>query len=115
MSGLEAGRVVDAASLTVVHELLPAEEVHSGNPTAGAVELGAFGGVEVGVWEMTPGVASDTEVDEVFIVLAGRARIAFDEPVAPAIEVGPGSVVRLDAGMRTTWTVTETLRKIYLA
>jgi uncharacterized cupin superfamily protein len=31
------------------------------------------------------------------------------------VELAPGSVVRLTAGMRTTWTVRETLRKIYVA
>ncbi|MGO4276393.1 cupin domain-containing protein, partial [Paenibacillus sp. TAF58] len=28
--------------------------------------------------------------------------------------LGPGDVVQLHAGSRTIWTVTETLRKVYL-
>lgn len=28
--------------------------------------------------------------------------------------LGPGDVVRLAEGARTVWTVTETLRKVYL-
>jgi uncharacterized cupin superfamily protein len=71
-------------------------------------------GREIGVWEMTPGTATDTEVDEVFIVLAGSATVRFDSPELPAIELAPGSVVRLTAGMRTTWIVRETLRKVYV-
>jgi uncharacterized cupin superfamily protein len=63
---------------------------------------------------MTPGTATDTEVDEVFIVLAGSATVRFDSPELPAIELAPGSVVRLTAGMRTTWIVRETLRKVYI-
>ncbi|UNK71373.1 cupin domain-containing protein [Microbacterium sp. H1-D42] len=117
MSGLPleaAGAVSDAGELTVVHELLPANDVIDGTPTAGVHELGTFAGVELGVWEMSPGVATDTEADEVFIVLSGRARIDFTMPALPSIEVSPGSVVRLTQGMRTTWTVTETLRKVYL-
>ncbi|HET8896428.1 MAG TPA: cupin domain-containing protein, partial [Protaetiibacter sp.] len=70
-------------------------------------------GAEVGVWEITPGVASDVEEHEVFVVLSGRATITFDGRLEP-IAVRAGSVVRLEAGMRTTWTVHETLRKVYV-
>jgi uncharacterized cupin superfamily protein len=33
---------------------------------------------------------------------------------AEPIDLGPGSVVRLSAGMATEWLVRETLRKVYL-
>lgn len=115
MSELVPGAAVDAAALPLVHEPLPTDEVIIGAPTAAAEPLTTVGDVEIGVWEMTPGTASDLEDDEVFVVISGSARIEFVEPPLPAIEVGPGSVVRLTAGMRTAWTVTETLRKIYIA
>jgi uncharacterized cupin superfamily protein len=107
--------MTDALSLALVHEPLDAGVVRAGAPTTGIRELGAFGEVELGIWEMTEGAAVDTEADEVFIVLAGSARIDFVEPVLPSIEVRAGSIVRLDEGMRTRWTVHETLRKVYLA
>lgn len=115
MSALHPGAVVDAGALPLSHAPLPASEVVSGAPTTAAVALADIAGVEVGVWEMTPGAASDTETDEVFVVLSGRARIDFVEPALPSIDVGPGSVVRLAEGQRTVWTVTETLRKVYVA
>ncbi len=119
MSALEAGAGVDAFALPLVHEALPASEVVAGAPTTASVALSTLGdaddGVEVGIWEMTPGTASDTEADEVFVVLSGRAVIEFVTPVLPPLEVGPGSVVRLAEGMQTVWTVTETLRKVYVA
>ena len=58
---------------------------------------------------------TDIEVDEVSMVISGRARIDFVAPPLPSIELGPGDVFRLEAGMKTVWTVTETLRKVYVA
>jgi uncharacterized protein len=75
--------------------------------------LGEIGGAEVGVWEMAPGTEQDTEVDEVFVVLAGRGTVTFDD--GEVVDLAPGVACRLTAGERTTWVVTETLRKVYLA
>lgn len=115
MSALAAGSAVDAVALPLTHDVVPADEVVSGAPTTASHALVTHGEVEVGVWEMTPGTASDVESDEVFVVLAGHARIEFVEPELPTIEVGAGAVVRLAEGQRTVWTVTETLRKVYIA
>ncbi|WP_447587625.1 cupin domain-containing protein [Microbacterium lacticum] len=109
--GLEPGTVTDAAALTVPHEPVPAEQVVSGAPATGYVELTDA----IGVWEMTPGAMHDVEIDEVFVVLAGSAAVSFEEPPLPPIELQPGAVVRLTAGMRTVWTVRETLRKVSVA
>lgn len=114
-TGLLPGTMADAATLALVHEPLPASDVTSGDPTTAVHPLSLIRGTEVGIWEMTPGEASDVETDEVFVVLSGRARIAFDDPALPDLHVAPGSVVRLAEGQRTVWTVTETLRKIYIA
>lgn len=113
--GLRPGTAADASTLALVHAPLAPTEVVEGAPTTAAHPLALLGGTEVGIWEMTPGAASDTETDEVFIVLSGRARIAFDDPAIADLDVGPGAVVRLADGQRTTWTVTETLRKVYIA
>jgi uncharacterized protein len=117
---LPAGTVVHAAEGPLEHAPVSPEQVVDGAPTVGEVALGdiAFGsgqGATVGVWECTPGTSTDTEVDEVFVVVSGRARIDFVQPELPSIDVRAGDVVRLDAGMKTVWTVTETLRKIYVA
>lgn len=117
MSGLEPGTMLNAGTVDVSVERLGKDMVASGSPRAGAVTLGTLtpSGVEIGVWEHTPGISTDTEVDEVLIVLSGRGRIDFLEPELPSLIIGPGDVVRLGAGMKTRWTVTETLRKIYVA
>lgn len=121
---LPAGAVTDASSLALPHEPVPADQLVAGAPTTGVADLDAddldAGGSgtgsarTVGVWEMTPGTMRDVEADEVFVVLAGDATVEFDDSDLPPIELGPGAVVRLEAGMRTVWTVRETLRKVYV-
>ncbi|MGW6057584.1 cupin domain-containing protein [Streptomyces sp. NPDC055189] len=64
-----------------------------------------------GIWQITPGVVTDTEANELFVVVSGRATIAVDG--GDVIEVGPGDAAVLREGDRTTWTVHETLRKAY--
>jgi len=105
-------KVVAAASLDVPLEPVAADQVVAGAPRAGSLGFWEQGGLEVGVWEHSVGVSTDVEADETFVVLRGRARIDVDG--GESVEVGPGDVVRLDAGARTTWTVTEPLRKVYL-
>jgi len=70
--------------------------------------------VSMGIWEMEPGVAFDTEADEVFVVLSGDGVIAFLD-TGEELAIGAGDLVRLAAGSHTRWTVTRTLRKLYLA
>jgi hypothetical protein len=69
------------------------------------------GKVARGVWEITEGVVTDVEQDELFVVVAGRATIEVEG--GPTLEVGPGDVCVLVEGARTTWTIHETLRKVY--
>ena len=109
---LGPGQLIAAATVELEHEPLPEDQVVSGSPTTGILVLDDRDGRELGIWEMTPGTATDVETDEVFIVLAGRATV---EGIAPGpVELMPGAVVRLTEGMQTTWTVHETLRKVYL-
>ncbi|MFE7617791.1 cupin domain-containing protein [Streptomyces sp. NPDC057496] len=64
-----------------------------------------------GIWQITPGVVTDTEADELFVVVSGRATVAVDG--GATMEIGPGDACVLREGDRTTWTVHETLRKAY--
>jgi uncharacterized cupin superfamily protein len=109
--GLEPGTVTDAASLALMHEPVPVGQALAGAPATGLVELTD----SIGIWEHTPGASADVEADEVFVVLSGSATVSFTEPPLPPIELRTGSIVRLTAGMRTVWTVHETLRKVYIA
>ena len=114
---LIAGQVTDAPGLPLTHEPVAADQVVAGSPTTGYVRLDRdeSTGRTVGVWEMTVGAMRDVEAAEVFVVLSGDATVEFEEPALPAVELRPGSIVRLEAGMRTIWPVRETLRKVYVA
>jgi uncharacterized protein len=104
---------VRAATLPLDTDPVPTDQRVSGSPRTGVHALTEFGGLEVGVWEMTPGVMTDVESDEVFVVLSGAATVEFADG-EPALQLAAGDVVRLTAGAETVWTVTETLRKVYL-
>ncbi|MBL3698852.1 DUF861 domain-containing protein [Leucobacter luti] len=117
-----ANDLVHATAVVVEHEAVDAADVVAGAPTQGIVELGAIGGAETGIWELRGGTVTDTEVDELFVVLSGGATIELlSEPgVAPeesprTVEVAQGDVMRLVAGTRTRWTVADHIRKIYIA
>ncbi len=95
------------------HEPLPTGEVVAGSPTAAALTLDTLGRTQVGLWEMAEGTARDTEVDEVFVVLSGAGYVTFEH--GERIDLAPGVAVRLHAGERTVWTVTERVRKMWVA
>ena len=104
----------DALALDLEFEPVPHSQLVAGTPSTGFAVLSSFDGREYGVWEMSEGAMSDTEADEVFVVLAGEASVLF---VDTGVEwrLTEGSVGRLTAGQRTVWTVTRRLRKVYLS
>lgn len=102
----------DAFGLPLEHSQPAGEQTLAGEPLAGVRGLGAVAGAEVGIWEMTPGTVTDVEAEEVFVVLSGRATVEFED--GERLELTPGRVVALAGGERTTWTVHQTLRKVYV-
>ncbi|TDZ80132.1 hypothetical protein DE4585_03883 [Mycobacteroides salmoniphilum] len=102
---------VNAAACELSLEALT-EGVIAGQPTAAAEAIHSTWGVEIGIWEMTPGAASDVEEDEIFVVLSGLGSIQHDDGSVTPLH--PGSLVRLYAGQRNTWHVVHTVRKVYL-
>lgn len=110
---MQPNSAINASSLAMESEPVAAGQTVAGEPRTGATALTSLGGFEVGVWEMTAGVMRDVEADEIFVVLSGRATVTFDDG-SPTLELSGGDVVRLAAGAHTVWTVTETLRKVYI-
>jgi uncharacterized protein len=109
--------VASPGSVELTDEPLDPGTALDGEPRTSAgeitsVELPGGATLETGVWQCTPGVVTDTEADETFVVVSGRATI---EHAGESCEVGPGDVCVLPAGAETRWTVHETLKKVYVA
>jgi uncharacterized cupin superfamily protein len=104
--------VVHALAVALEASPLDPGQVVSGSPQVSVREIVADADVEVGIWQHTAGISTDVEADEVFVVLSGRATVEVED--GPTLEVGPGDVGLLAAGSRTTWTVHEDLRKVYV-
>ena len=104
---------IDARTCPLVPLPLDPRQVRSGDPrTYSRVLWRSPDGLEErGVWEITPGEVSDVELDEMFVVLFGRATVEIEN--GPVLEIAPGHVGVLTEGARTVWHVHETLRKVY--
>ncbi|MEU9096248.1 cupin domain-containing protein [Streptomyces sp. NPDC048361] len=90
----------------------PAQIVSGAPEVTGKVLWESPDGKQVrGIWQITPGVVTDTEADELFVVVSGRATV--EVTGGATLQLGPGDVCVLREGDRTTWTVHETLRKAY--
>ncbi|MEU6449328.1 cupin domain-containing protein [Streptomyces sp. NPDC046979] len=105
--------VVHVPDAELEPEPLSPDQIVSGAPeVTGKVVWESADGRQVrGIWQITPGVVTDTEADELFVVLSGSATIEVEG--GPTLRVGPGDLAVLREGDRTTWTVHETLRKAY--
>lgn len=103
-----------AACTPLEYSDVPPERAITGDPRVGTAVLGSFGGRTVGIWEISPSVSTDVEVDELFVVISGEAVVRFEDGT-PSLILQPGCVGRLLAGSATTWSVSQTLRKIYIA
>lgn len=110
---------LDVSALPLEPLPLDPAQIVSGSPTTAyaVLDVSADGRVERGVWEHTPGVSTDVEADELFVVVSGRATVEVDggasAPGGETLDLRPGVVGILRAGAQTTWTVHETLRKVW--
>ncbi|MEU8530303.1 MULTISPECIES: cupin domain-containing protein [Streptomyces] len=88
-------------------------QIVSGDPVVtGKVLWESADGKQIrGLWQITPGVVTDTEADELFVVVSGRATVELEG--GSTLELGPGVAAFMREGEKTVWTVHETLRKAY--
>ncbi|GCD46606.1 cupin domain-containing protein [Streptomyces paromomycinus] len=92
-------------------EPLDPEQIVCGEPavTVKALRESPDGKQLRGIWRITPAVVIDTEANELFVVVSGRAMIETEN--GQVLKVGRGDACMLRGDARTRWTVHETLRK----
>ena len=97
----------------VLGEWRPRANPVKGEPHEASAALWNHNGLEVGVWEATPGAfpASRDGYDEVFVCLSGEATMTSSDGVR--FDLAAGSVLFTPAGFTGRWDVTENFRKIY--
>ncbi|MEV1021612.1 cupin domain-containing protein [Streptomyces sp. NPDC050264] len=108
-----ASFAVRVADVELEPEPLDPARIVSGDPVvSGAVLWESADGKQLrGIWQITPGVVTDTEANELFVVVSGRATVEVEG--GAVLDLGPGTAAVLREGDRTTWTIQETLRKAY--
>jgi uncharacterized cupin superfamily protein len=105
-------RSFDASGVALTHSPLEDAKKLSGEVTTAVSAVASQGDMEVGVWEHSVGTSTDVEIEEVFVVLQGAGTVICED--GGRIELAPGVVGLLPMGARTTWTVTEPLRKVWI-
>jgi len=85
-----------------------------GDPQTAGITFFSGHGVDVGVWECTPGgwAIVDRTNTETMMLLGGRVRITPAD--GESVELEEGDVFVLPKGWSGRWDVLETVRKLYV-
>lgn len=92
----------------------PKETSSTPGQTEVSLRLWAREGLKTGIWEVTPGTFTSTRpgYDEICQILSGTATIIEED--GASFDIGPGSLFVTPAGWTGTWTIHETLRKMWV-
>ena len=98
-------------------ELEPAgvrEGADSGNPEMALKEISSSDGIDVGIWECTPGgwAIVNRPNTEICSIVSGKGIITDADGTRRYLETG--TVLTLPKGWSGRWDITETLRKVYV-
>jgi len=105
-------QLLDVATIVLAPSAPPARII-SGAPECGEHTIVDTGSVEIGVWEVTPGVfrSSKVGIGEVMHFISGSGHLEHTDGTTSPI--GPGIVIELAPGWEGIWHVEETTRKVY--
>lgn len=117
--GPEGAAMVKATVMNDALTANPGEHIPKAtSSTPGQTEvsfrLWAREGHKTGIWEVTPGVFKSTRpgYDEICQILSGKGTITEED--GSSFEIGPGTLFVTPAGWTGTWTIHETLRKMWV-
>ena len=109
-----ATSILDPMTVPLEPWPIPAELVREGSPEAKGMVIARSEDRRTltGVWECSPGIFDwDYTWDETLTVVAGRVMIKDKGGTSQTFRAG--DVVHLPVGLKTTWTVHETIRKVF--
>ena len=104
-----------AAELTAeLEDWGPRAGADSGEPHTSGRVFYEDNGIQVGVWQCTPGGWTITERPdhETVQILAGRARLTNAD--GTSVELSAGDVLTLPKGWSGRWDILETVRKLFV-
>jgi len=86
----------------------------TGSPMMSGRILYEGNGVQVGIWQCTPGgwAIKDRADHETVQILSGRARLTNAD--GTSVELTTGDVLTLPKGWSGRWDIVETVRKLYI-
>lgn len=109
-------QAVDAATLVAMplDPTGPRAGADVGDPQTAARRLHSAPGLEIGLWECTPGgwAISERADTETVVILSGRARLT--DAGGSAVELTAGDALVLPKGWSGRWDILETTRKYYV-
>ena len=91
----------------------PKPNTLEGSPVESIHEVYSEDGLQVGVWEITPGSFTTVKdgISELMHFISGSGTIVGNDGATTVI--APGAVLITPDGWAGTWHVTETARKVY--
>ncbi len=93
---------------------IPEDQIRSGTPVARGTIMWQSEDKRLanGIWECSPGSFTwDYTWDETIFLLEGRIRIT--DETGSTTELGPGDLFFVPTGTKSTWEITEHVRKAY--
>ena len=76
-------------------------------------DVATVGDTTLGVWQVTEGSFSSSDLDEAFVVLSGAGTLTFVATGA-VVALAPGVLVRVTPEADIKWEITSPIRKLYI-
>ena len=95
---------------TDVYELT---NVTEGDPQSHYVDVATVGDTTLGVWQVTEGSFTSSDLDEAFVVLSGAGSLTF-VATGDVVTLAPGVLVRVTPDTAIEWKITSPIRKLYI-
>lgn len=106
-------KVFDSSTVDLEYNSIDSSQVISPSDIkTGFAELGETNKLKTGLWMHPAGISTDTEADEVFVVIEGKGRVILKD--GTVLKLFPGVIGTLLPGEETRWEIDEPLKKVWI-